>query len=195
MTEPRPVTPPLPLFQWQAARTEIRARRRRYLRRYGTALGLLGLALATTIAVRPRPLLVWNASASAPLGLYGVGAPGDLAPGDMVIARVPSRWRSLAATRYYLPSNVPLVKRVAAAPGDTVCATGATIRVNGHAIALRQRADGQGRPLPWWHGCVLLRRGALLLLMADNPASFDGRYFGPSARGDLIGKAWPLWTR
>jgi type IV secretory pathway protease TraF len=48
--------------------------------------------------------------------------------------------------------------------------------------------------MPWWSGCIVLRRGALFLLM-DSSDSFDGRYFGPSARGDIIGKVSALWTR
>ena len=35
-------------------------------------IGLGAAALATTIALPPTPWLVWNASASAPIGLYAV---------------------------------------------------------------------------------------------------------------------------
>ena len=48
--------------------------------------------------------------------------------------------------------------------------------------------------MPWWHGCITLRRGALLLLI-DDPASFDGRYFGVTGREDVVGKSVPIWTR
>ena len=54
--------------------------------------------------------------------------------------------------------------------------------------------DRAGRLMPWWRGCTTLDRGALLLLN-DPPASFDGRYFGPSRRTDVIGRATPLWLR
>src|SRR3546814_9031762 len=85
--------------------------KRRILAAPGIALALLGCGIAATIAVPPRPLLVWNASASAPMGLYRVGRPGGVGKGDMVIARLAEPYRSLAAKRPYLPSNVPLVKR------------------------------------------------------------------------------------
>jgi len=42
---------------------------------------------------------------------------------------------------------------------------------------------------------VTLRRGALFLLMADSPASFDGRYFGPTMPRLIVGKATPLWAK
>lgn len=169
--------------------------RTRRLRSRAVAIGALAAALTVTIAVPPRPLLVWNASASAPIGLYAVGTAGDLDAGDMVVARMPSRLRPLAARRRYIPINVPLVKRVAGVPGDTVCAIGAVISVNGRHVAVRQRSDGAGRPMPWWKGCVTLRHGTVFLLMTGTPASFDGRYFGPTARTDIIGKASLIWLR
>src|SRR3546814_7685560 len=70
--------------------------KRRILAAPGIALALLGCGIAATIAVPPRPLLVWNASASAPMGLYRVGRPGGVGKGDMVIARLAEPYRSLA---------------------------------------------------------------------------------------------------
>jgi len=168
--------------------------RRTRLRRRGCAVAALVGAIVLTIVMPLRPVLVWNASASAPIGLYGVTAPHDVQVSDMVIARLPSAWRSLADTRRYLPATVPLVKRVAAAPGDTVCAVGQDIFINGRRVTERRLADGRGRPMPGWTGCTTLRDGAVFL-MTDNPASFDGRYFGPTQRGELIGRAHLLWAR
>ena len=154
-----------------------------------------GIALlAFTFIVSPQPHLVWNASASAPLGLYAVH-PGALPTrGDMVIAWPPRQARALAAARHYLPANVPLVKRVVALSGDRVCAVGRSIEINGRHAATRLERDSIGRPLPSWQGCRTLAHGALFLLM-DSPGSFDGRYFGLSKAIDLIGKATPLWLR
>lgn len=184
----------LPLLDWGDQLRAARTRRRRLLH-WSVALGGLALALVLTMAVPLRPLLVWNASASAPPGFYRVRTPDYLGVGDMVIARLPEAMRRLAARRRYLPANVPLVKRIAGEPGDTVCALGQRIFVNGRPVAERLVRDGAGRPMPWWSGCVTLRRGALFLLMADSPASFDGRYFGPTGRGDIIGQATLLWPR
>ena len=184
----------LPLFAWGEDLRSARRRRRKLARR--AAFVALGCAcvLTTTIAP-PRPQLVWNASASAPLGLYRVTPGVPLHRGDMVIARTPLSVRALAASRHYLPANVPLVKRVAGVPGDLVCAAGRTITVNGRVLATRRASDRLGRPLPWWNGCRTLRDGALLLLMAGTPDSFDGRYFGPTEATDVVGKATALWLR
>lgn len=159
-----------------------------------SAVAALGAALAITIAVAPRPRLVWNASASVPIGLYRVGSAGAIETGDTVIAWTPASARALAARRRYHPANVPLVKRVAARAGDRICAHGREIFVNGRPVAGRLTSDGAGRALPWWRGCVTLDRGALFL-MAEHPGSFDGRYFGPTTAANIVGEAHPLWTR
>ncbi|QPI74382.1 conjugative transfer signal peptidase TraF [Sphingobium sp. Cam5-1] len=168
--------------------------RRKWLRRT-VLLGIGMAALGLTIAQPPLPRLVWNASASAPIGLYAVSpgtAPGR---GDMVIAWPPAAARQLAAHRRYLPANVPLVKRVVAVAGDTICGTDRTVTVNGRPVALRRAADAAGRPLPAWQGCIRLAPGMVFLLMAETPDSFDGRYFGPTSARDVIGRAIPLWLR
>jgi len=182
-----------PLLAWGDALRAAKLRRRRLGKRI--AVGAIGASIVLGSAVfPPAPRLVWNASASAPIGLYSV-SPGALPdPGDMAIARVPEPHRRLAATRHYLPMNVPLVKRVAAVAGDEVCALGQEIFVNGRWIAERRIADGAGRPMPWWSGCVRLRGRQLFLLM-DTPTSFDGRYFGMTDSGDIVGKARLLWAR
>ena len=183
-----------PLLDWGEQLRAKKHKRRILGRRIAvTAIGITLLGL--TMAFPPAPRLVWNASASAPIGLYAVsrGAPVD--PGDMVIARVPDPWWMMAAQRRYIPANVPLVKRVAAAAGDEVCALGREIFINGKWVVERRDADASGRPMKGWSGCVRLRGRQLFLLMADSPASFDGRYFGVTEGGLVIGKARLLWAR
>lgn len=185
----------LPLFSWDERRHRQRAMQRPGRRTLIVAAAAASIGLVASLAVSPDPQLVWNASASAPIGLYRVTQPAAVRRGDMVIAWVPAPARQLAARRGYLPANVPLVKRVAAQFGDTVCAIGPVISVNGVTVAERRRFDGGGRKLPWWEGCTTLARGELFLLMTDALDSFDGRYFGPTAREDIVGKAHLLWAR
>lgn len=175
---------------------QLRADRLRRRKRARHAIAIAGIvaSLSITVAMPPAPLFVWNASASAPIGLYAVDAWSTIKVGDMVIARLPPRWRSFAARRRYLPEGVPAVKRVVATAGDQVCARQRTIIVNGSAIAQRLLHDGAGRPMPAWSGCALLRVDQVFLLM-DTAGSFDGRYFGMTRRADVLGRAIPLWTR
>lgn len=160
---------------------------------HAAAIGASIAVLAGTLVAPPAPRLVWNASASAPIGLYRVMPGAPVRSGDMVIAWMPDNARLFAARRRYLPANVPLVKRVAAATGDRVCARDDAVSVNGGRVATRLAADGRGRTMPWWRGCIVLGPDELLLLMTDSPASFDGRYFGISRRDDLVGRAAFLW--
>lgn len=184
----------LPLLAWGDQLRADKHKRRRLGRRIaivGVGIAVLGL----TMAFPPSPRLVWNASASAPVGLYAVTPGHEVDPGDMVIAWLPEAWRTLAASRHYLPANLPLVKRVAAGPGDEICALGQEIFINGRWAATRVATDPRGRPMPWWSGCVRLRAHQFFLLITGSPASFDGRYFGLTESSQIIGKARPLWTR
>ena len=193
MPEPRDI----PLVRWgEELRRDRMARRRVRFRIVATAAAAIAAtASVATMLWPPRPALVWNASASAPLGLYSVSGAGEIRPGETVIAWPPASARALAAERGYLPANVPLVKRVAAAREDRVCAAGEAVFVNGRVEALRRSHDAAGRPLPWWTGCFDLREGQYLLLMPGSPGSFDGRYFGLTERRDMVGKARLLWAR
>lgn len=148
------------------------------------------LALAPT--ERP-PRLIFNATASAPLGFYSVD---DRAPlvGDLAVVRPPQKLALWMAMRGYLPSNVPLIKRVAAGTGQTVCGQGGEIRIDGRVAAAALTQDRRGRRLEPFTGCVGLRDGDVFLLNAETPDSFDGRYFGPLQRSAVVGRATALWT-
>ncbi|HEY5236960.1 MAG TPA: S26 family signal peptidase [Rhizomicrobium sp.] len=159
----------------------------------GAALAICAIAFSNS-APR-RALLVWNASASAPVGLYRVVRESTVSRGDLVLAIPNHSVAVFAAGRGYLPMGVPLVKRVAAIEGDTVCARGNGIFVNRLRLATRLLADNKGRTLPSWTGCRALGGNDVFLLMAGVPDSFDGRYFGPTNISNIAGRLEPIWTR
>lgn len=181
-----------PLFAWGDALRAAKSRRRRLAVRSALIGGGIA-ALVPTIAAPPVPRLVWNASASAPVGLYRVMPGADITRGDMVIARVPERLRALAAARRYLPDTVPLVKRAVAVAGDEICATGSQIFRDGRRVAVRLAVDARDRAMPWWEGCHVLRGRETFLLM-DAPGSFDGRYFGITRGDHVLGRARLIWA-
>ena len=154
----------------------------------GLAIALLGAGF-----LRPAPRLIYNATASAPVGLYRVLTGAPLQRDDWVLAQTPASVRGLAAVRGYLPAGVPLIKRLAALPGDTVCVAAEIVSIDGTVVARRLAADRRGRRLPGWSGCHVLGVSEVFLLTAAAPDSFDGRYFGPTPASDVIGRLVPLW--
>ena len=141
-----------------------------------------------------QPRVLWNASASAPRGLYVLRDAAPLRVRELVIVTSPPGLADFMAIRGYLPRHVPLVKTVAALPPQTVCRTGNAIMVDGHTVAHARDRDRLNRPLPRWRGCRTLRADDVFLLNAA-PDSFDGRYFGVTRAADAVtAQAIPLWT-
>ena len=162
------------------------------------ACPLLGVLIALALVAAPsirqqRPLLIWNASSSAPVGLYAVDQASP-AVGDLVVLRLPSATAMLAARRGYLPRSAYLLKPVAAVAGDRVCRIANRIRIRGRVVAIAYPADDAGRAMPAWYGCRVLSTGSVFVL-ADHPASFDSRYFGPFDARSLVGRGRLLWSR
>jgi conjugative transfer signal peptidase TraF len=156
---------------------------------------MAGTAAAALPAVRrPDVRLVYNASASAPLGWYLIRPATRPRLGDYVLATLPTAAGALAAQRGYLPAGVPILKQVGAVTGQHVCVTGDAVLVDGAPFGRLRRSDPRGRPLTGWLQCRRLANGELMLLSTTNPASFDSRYFGPIVASAVRGKAVPIWT-
>lgn len=155
-----------------------------------TALAALAIGGVTATPT----FLAWNSSPSVSEGLYWIEPKARISNGDLVLAWAPLEGRMLAARRAYLPASVPLIKKVAASEGDTVCGLGPLILINGRAIAERSGFDPSGRAMPSWKSCRTLGSGELFLL-GRTKQSFDGRYFGPIGRTETLGKAVLLWQR
>jgi len=152
------------------------------------------LLIGVSAAFQPAPRLLWNASASVPIGLYAVHRAGALHVGELLVVAPPEPLASFLDQRRYLPKGVPLLKRVVALPGHSVCRTERTIFVDGVAIGDALGRDHLGRPLPVWQGCRLIAAGEVFLMNRQSPDSLDGRYFGPLPTTTIVGQADPLWT-
>jgi conjugative transfer signal peptidase TraF len=155
---------------------------------------LVGLGLIAVPAVAGwQPRIIWNASASVPLGLY-VAVPAEtIGHGDLVLVRPPESLAAFLVGRGYVARGVPLLKHVAALPPQVVCAAGHTITVDGATVAYRHAADRLGHVLPTWHGCRAIEADDVFLLNATEPNSLDGRYFGPLPRTNIVARLRPVW--
>lgn len=155
----------------------------------------ISLAATTSLAAAATqefaPKFVWNASASAPIGLYLV-LRTTIAVGDYVVVSPNPTIANLIDERRYVPPDIPFLKRVAALTGNEVCRKGAVIFIDGVRVAEALALDSRDRLLPNWQGCVVLRRDEVFLLN-DELRSLDGRYFGATNNRFVIGKAKPVW--
>ena len=184
--------------------------KRRGLTRIALALALAGYCVApvalaedsawvdscccTCNACRRADASSMSASTSVPIGLYRI-VPGDQVDvTDLAVVMPPAELAAFLDERRYLPRGLPLIKRVLALGGTTICRRGSAIiaydGIYGQALA----RDTRGRPLPDWQGCRTLHDGEAFFMNWDSSDSFDSRYFGPLPITTIIGRAIPVWT-
>ena len=157
-----------------------------------TYLATLVSGLSTLF--HPVPRLIWNASASVPIGLYAVHPAGALHVGELLVITPPEPLGAFLDERRYLAKGVPLLKRVLALPGQTVCRVDRTITVDEVAMGEALDRDHLRRPLPVWQGCRVVAAGDVFLMNWRSGDSLDGRYFGALPVTTIVGRADPLWT-
>lgn len=143
-----------------------------------------------------------NLAPSSPVGLYVVLPFGSPSRGALVVLCPPARLAAFGLARGYLRpgpcpgSSMPMLKAVAALPGDEVVTAADGLTVNGHLLAHSKprRLDRRGRPLvPLASACYGVLPGTLFVVGLQ-PDSWDSRYFGPLPVACLRGVAAPLLT-
>jgi conjugative transfer signal peptidase TraF len=155
----------------------------------------LGTAFASALACILGAHLLWNWTASLPLGLYWLSPErrSQAKVGALVAFPVPAHVRALVAERRYLPPGAMLVKPVVATSADSVCTDEDTLTVNGAPLGAIRTEDTRGRPLPRDERCGPLPEGQIFVA-SHLPTSFDSRTFGPVPLSDIRGTVTPLWT-
>lgn len=149
------------------------------------------------MSVHERVFVVYNPTDSVPRGWYRVSSidnTASLQVGSIVLARLPVDVAAFAGQRGYLPSGVPILKRIGAIAPQSVCVREQVVLIDGAVAATARTHDGARRPVQAWQHCRPLAGGELFLLSDTNPASFDSRYFGPISVFAVLGIARPLWT-
>jgi conjugative transfer signal peptidase TraF len=160
------------------------------------AVMLVGIAvLVAPVVAEPVPLYVWNVSESVPLGLYRLRPVDKLSVTELVAIQPPEPLATFLDLNGYLPVGIPMLKRVLALPGQTVCRSGRTISVDKIDVGEARERNSRGRPLPVWHGCRVVGEDELFLMNWQSEDSLDGRYFRPIAASAVIARALPVWTR
>jgi conjugative transfer signal peptidase TraF len=172
-----------------------------------TGIGALSAALIVvgTGSLAHSAGLRINTTPSLPMGLWRISSlTGPLAVGDIVTFCPPATAPfEIAHRRHYLASGTcpigfePMMKPIAALPGNLVTVSAAGIGVDGRRIpnsgALGR--DSEGRPLAAIpSGIYRVGEGEAWLVSSFNPRSYDSRYFGPVATTDFREVAHPILT-
>jgi type IV secretory pathway protease TraF len=146
------------------------------------AVAVLAIGMLAGRVVSAPLLVVHNPSPSMPLGWY-LRVPLEPAVGRIVVIKPPA-----AAVAHGWPSDILLIKPIAAMAGDHVCLRGRTnVLINSTPVAPM-------RPVPYWEGCRTLTANELFLFAPARIDSIDGRVFGPVSRDAVIGVFTPIWT-
>lgn len=139
---------------------------------------LTGLT-ARTFVVRPMTVVSSSMSPTICEGdtvlvdLWHDLAVSELSRGDLVAVRVPG-------------SDVPLVKRVAGLPGDSVAIEDALLVVNGERVD-EPYVDQLANDALYW-GPVVVPDDAFVVLGDARERSVDSRRFGPVPGDRLVGR-------
>ena len=144
-----------------------------------------------------------NLTPSMPLGIWKKST--IVHRGSYVAACLPPETGAaqLAIERGYLPAGqcpggfAPLLKQIAAIPGDTVTLTDDEVWINGASLPDSQTLsyDSAGRPLvPYPRGTYRVPPGEYWLFATNLPQSFDSRYFGPVPESSILTSLVPVAT-
>jgi conjugative transfer signal peptidase TraF len=165
--------------------------------RWVYALAVLSVLAWTTGLVCWLGGIRMNFTASLPLGLYlETTQPTDLVsfclegePGILAVQR-------LYVTRGTCPTGgTPLLKKIAARPGDLVLFSSEGVCVNGVLFPNTQPLllDSTGRSMPHFpFGQYLVSPNTYWVISTYDRRSFDSRYYGPIPERDIQAHMQPL---
>ena len=154
----------------------------------------ISIAMVTfTSLAKQKPRLMWNASESVPVGLYAIAPIRKLLITNIVVVMPPEPLAAFLADGGYLPLGIPLIKPILALSGQSICRHKERVSVDGIEVGVALDHDGRGRALPMWQGCRVIKQDEVFLMSRHEPASLDGRYFGPIPMSAIVGRAEPLW--
>lgn len=158
-----------------------------------TALIVLLAASMSCAACLPPRFIVLNLSQSIEPGFY-VRTKCPPARGALVEFHLPQEFRDRCDEEAaYCRSDVPILKPIAAEPGDHVSTIGGWLWINGERVAPILTHDSKGHPLPVWRARRVLKNDEFFVFSRRVPNSMDSRYFGPVRRSAILVRR-PLLT-
>lgn len=131
----------------------------------------------------------YQKSASMPKGIYLMLPAKEINRGDLVIFYPPKKAADFAHKNHWLPDSNILLKQVFGIPNDFVCNYHQVIEINGKILGKVYDFYAPGKKMPHRQFCAKLKDEQYLLLSTYIDRSYDGRYFGPVLRQQIIAKA------
>jgi conjugative transfer signal peptidase TraF len=156
-------------------------------------VAVVALVVGGTPFLMEHYRLHFNWTPSAPIGFYRE-TPTTLDRDRYVIADLPPNVAQLALARGYAQPTRPVLKHLAALPGDRVVVGPQGISINGSLWPNSKPLpfDHAGRPLTHWPFGVYPVGRTQMWLISDSPRGFDSRYFGPVPISQIKATAYPV---
>lgn len=156
------------------------------------AFGALGLALIGGASFR---FFVWNHTPSIPVGLY-LRTWEEVQIGSTVAFPAPPQAREYAIDHGGNGTASKFIKPLVAGPGEEVCVftteTGSWLIIDNRAVVSIRQKDRDGKDIPRFMDDDCRKLGPdEWLPIGHHPDSYDGRYFGPIHRADMLGSYKP----
>ena len=158
------------------------------------AIGFI-FCLLLLFGLVPLPkILIYNRTASLPVGWYLQIPASKYNIGDLVVFSPPAAAQSLAEQRNWLKKGEPLLKRIGAL-GNTpweIDDSGQFFIAETY-IGNTSETDSLGRAMPRIRGKFYVGPDEFLPV-SPHPGSFDGRYYGAVPLSHIQCKAVPIYT-
>lgn len=158
---------------------------------------VLGMIFFVTIIYGKTSLLsqivVYNHSASLPVGWYVVVPDKNYKVGDIVVFDLQEKARALAVNRGWIRENDLFMKRIGALEGvEYEITRGRQFLINRNVFGDVQNVDSLGRNMPEYIGKYIVPPNEFLPV-ADIANSYDGRYYGTVPIENIRFKVIPLY--
>ena len=139
-------------------------------------------------------ILVYNHTASLPIGWYLILPYREYQVNDIVVFRPTEEIEELAVQRGWKQPGEPMLKQIGALENMTwQIADNGQFYIGSAYWGQVAEQDSNGRPLPKLCGTYTVPHGNFLPVV-KNPGSFDGRYYGTMPLNNILYSVVPLIT-
>lgn len=134
-------------------------------------------------------LVIYNYTASLPVGWYWLEPAASLRHGDIILCDADEDTMQLAVERQWINPNTHFLKCIYGLPGDVYEIRAHRYIVNGEDKGEIKQYDSAGRKLPLQPDGKYIVPEGYILTGTSEENSFDSRYYGPIPIKNVYNKA------